>query len=168
MNKFTHIIMEATFAAGCFWGVEELFRHVDGVESTQVGYTGGDFDNPQYNDVCSGRTGHAEAINLEYDPSKVSYEDLLMIFWNNHDPTTVNQQGPDIGEQYRSVVFYHNSEQETTAKKLKDKLQDTAQKKFGKKIVTQIVPAKKFYRAEEYHQQYLEKNNLAQCSSKLN
>ena len=160
--------MKATFAAGCFWGVEELFSHVNGVESTQVGYTGGNLDNPTYNIVCSGKTGHAEAIQLEYDPSVVSYEELLMIFWNNHNPTTINQQGPDIGEQYRSVVFFHNKEQEDTAIQLKDKLQDAAVKKFGKKIVTQIVPAKKFFRAEEYHQKYLEKNNLAQCSSKLN
>jgi len=160
--------MKATFAAGCFWGVEELFTHVKGVESTQVGYIGGEFDNPTYNDVCSGKTGHAEAIQLEYDPSQVSYEELLMIFWNNHNPTTINQQGPDIGEQYRSGVFFHNQEQESVANKLKEKLQDTAIKKFGKKIVTQIVPAKRFFRAEEYHQKYLEKNNLAHCSSKLN
>ena len=160
--------MKATFAAGCFWGVEELFSHVNGVESTQVGYTGGNFDDPTYNMVCSGKTGHAEAIELEYDPDKVSYEELLMIFWNNHNPTTINQQGPDIGEQYRSAVFYHNEEQQTIANKLKEKLQDAAIQKFGQKIVTQIVPAKKFFRAEEYHQKYLEKNNLAQCSSKLN
>ncbi len=162
------IIMKATFAAGCFWGVEELFSHINGVESTQVGYAGGEFDNPTYNAVCSGRTGHAEAIEIEYDPSQISYEALLTIFWNNHNPTTINQQGPDIGEQYRSVVFFHDQDQEMVAKKLKEKLQDTAIKKFGKKIVTQIVPAKKFFRAEEYHQRYLEKNNLAQCSSKLN
>jgi len=160
--------MKATFAAGCFWGVEELFSHINGVESTQVGYAGGEFDNPTYNAVCSGRTGHAEAIEIEYDSSQISYEELLTIFWNNHNPTTINQQGPDIGEQYRSVVFFHDQDQEMIAKKLKEKLQDTAIKKFGKKIVTQIVPAKKFFRAEEYHQRYLEKNNLAQCSSKLN
>ncbi len=160
--------MNATFAAGCFWGVEELFSQVKGVESTQVGYTGGEFDNPTYNEVCSAKTGHAEAIRIEYDPSIVSYEELLMIFWNNHNPTTINQQGPDIGEQYRSVVFFHNTEQEDVANKLKEKLQDEALKKFDKKIVTQIIPAKKFFRAEEYHQQYLEKNNLAQCNTKLN
>jgi len=160
--------MNATFAAGCFWGVEELFSHVKGVESTQVGYTGGESDNPTYSEVCSGKTGHAEAIHIEYNPSIVSYEELLMIFWNNHNPTTINQQGPDIGEQYRSVVFFHSQEQEDIANKLKEKLQDTALKKFDKKIVTQIVPAKKFFRAEEYHQQYIEKNNLAQCSSRLN
>ena len=159
--------MKATFAAGCFWGVEELFSQVKGVESTQVGYSGGGLDNPTYEDVCSGRTGHAEAIELEYDPSVTSYEELLMIFWNNHNPTTINQQGPDIGEQYRSAVFFHNQEQEDTANKVKEKLQDAATKKFGKKIVTEIIPTKKFFRAEEYHQQYLEKNNLAHCSSKV-
>lgn len=160
--------MKATFAAGCFWGVEELFSHVKGVESTHVGYTGGAIEDPTYEDVCSGKTGHAEAIEVEYDPSQVSYEELLMLFWNNHNPTTLNQQGPDIGEQYRSAVFFHSSEQEEMANKIKDKLQEAAIKKFGKDIVTQILPAKKFFRAEEYHQQYLEKNNLAHCSSKLN
>lgn len=160
--------MKATFAAGCFWGVQELFTHVKGVTSTQVGYTGGSFDNPTYEDVCYGKTGHAEAIEVEYEPNQVSYEELLMLFWNNHNPTTINQQGPDIGEQYRSAVFYHNQEQEHMANKIKEKLQDAAIKKFGKKIVTEILPAKKFFRAEEYHQQYLEKNNLAHCSSKLN
>lgn len=160
--------MLATFAAGCFWGVEVLFRQVKGVISTQVGYTGGSYQNPTYQDVCSGKTGHAEAIQIEYDPSVVSYEDLLMIFWSNHNPTTINQQGPDIGEQYRSAVFFHNPEQENTANELKEKLQDNAIKQFGNKIVTQIVPASKFFKAEEYHQLYLEKNGYAQCSSKLN
>ena len=160
--------MRATFAAGCFWGVEALFRQVKGVESTQVGYTGGVFEEPTYQDVCSGRTGHAEAVQLEYDPSVVSYEDLLLIFWSNHNPTTVNQQGPDIGEQYRSVVFFHDQRQENTAKEVKEKLQSAAIKQFGERIVTEIIPAMKFFRAEEYHQQYLEKNNHFQCSSKLN
>ncbi|MEX2060625.1 MAG: peptide-methionine (S)-S-oxide reductase MsrA [Nitrosopumilaceae archaeon] len=149
--------MRATFAAGCFWGVEALFGQVKGVESTQVGYTGGEFEDPTYQDVCSGRTGHAEAVQLEYDPSVVSYEDLLLIFWSNHNPTTINQQGPDIGEQYRSVVFFHDQKQETTAKELKEKLQSAALKQFGERIVTEIIPAMKFFRAEEYHQQYLEK-----------
>jgi len=162
------ITMKATFAAGCFWGVEELFRHQKGVKSTQVGYTGGSFDNPKYEDVCSGKTGHAEGIQVEYDPEEISYEDLLMIFWNNHNPTTLNQQGPDIGEQYRSSVFFHNSDQESVAKAMKEKLQNEALEKFGKKIVTEIVPASTFFRAEEYHQRYLEKNGLAQCSSKIN
>ena len=160
--------MRATFAAGCFWGVEALFRHVKGVESTQVGYTGGEIDDPTYQNVCSGKTGHAEAVQLEYDPSVVSYEDLLLIFWSNHNPTTINQQGPDIGEQYRSVVFFHDQKQENAAKELKEKLQSVALKQFGAKIVTEIIPAMKFFRAEEYHQQYLEKNNHFQCSSKLN
>lgn len=160
--------MKATFAAGCFWGVEELFRHVNGVKSTQVGYTGGSFNNPTYEDVCSGKTGHAEAVQVEYDPSKISYEDLLTIFWYNHNPTTMNQQGPDIGEQYRSAVFFHNPDQKSAAIELKEKLQGVAQKRFGEKIVTEIVPALTFFRAEEYHQRYLEKNGLAQCSSKIN
>jgi len=160
--------MIATFAAGCFWGVEVLFRQVKGVTSTQVGYIGGNSQNPTYQDVCSGKTGHAEAIQIEFDPSVVSYEDLLMIFWSNHNPTTVNQQGPDIGEQYRSAVFFHNEEQETQANAVKKKLQDTAIKQFGNQIVTEIVPAIKFFKAEEYHQKYLEKNGFAQCSSKLN
>jgi peptide-methionine (S)-S-oxide reductase len=160
--------MKATFAAGCFWGVEELFRHVAGVKSTQVGYTGGHFENPKYEDVCSGKTGHAEAIQIEYDPAIVSYDDLLRIFWNNHNPTTINQQGPDIGEQYRSSIFYHEQEQESKAKEMKEMLQNAALKKFGKKIVTEIVPFSTFFKAEEYHQRYLEKNGLAQCSSKIN
>ena len=160
--------MKATFAAGCFWGVEELFRHLKGVKSVEVGYTGGSFENPTYQDVCSGKTGHAEAVQIEFDPSEISYEELLMVFWNNHNPTLLNQQGPDIGEQYRSAVFFHNSEQESAAKSLKEKLQSSAIKQFGKKIVTEIVQASKFFRAEEYHQRYLEKNGLAHCSSKIN
>ena len=162
------MVMLATFAAGCFWGVEVLFRQVKGVESTQVGYTGGNHQNPSYQDVCSGKTGHAEAIQIEFDPSIVSFEDLLMIFWSNHNPTTINQQGPDIGEQYRSAVFFHNPEQENIAKTVKEKLQNAVIKQFGNKIVTEIVPARKFFKAEEYHQLYLEKNGYAQCSSKLN
>jgi len=160
--------MKATFAAGCFWGVEALFRQVKGVNDTSVGYTGGNFENPTYEDVCSGKTGHAESIQIEYDSNEVSYDELLKIFWNNHDPTTPNQQGPDIGEQYRSVVFFHSKEQEDSAKVLKDNLQDGALKRFGRKIVTEILPASKFYEAEEYHQRYLEKNGLAKCSSKIN
>lgn len=155
--------MKATFAAGCFWGVEELFRKVKGVSSTMVGYTGGAFENPTYEDVCSGTTGHAEAIQVEYDPSIISYEDLLMIFWSNHNPTTLNRQGPDVGEQYRSAVFYHTQEQEAVAQKMKEKLQDVAMKRFGKEIVTEIKPASTFYKAEEYHQKYLEKNPWRVC-----
>ena len=155
--------MKATFAAGCFWGVEELFRKVKGVSSTMVGYTGGAFENPTYEDVCSGTTGHAEAIQVEYDPSITSYEDLLMIFWSNHNPTTLNRQGPDVGEQYRSAVFYHTQEQEAVAQKMKEKLQDEAMKRFGKEIVTEIKPVSTFYKAEEYHQKYLEKNPWRVC-----
>ncbi|MEK6943922.1 MAG: peptide-methionine (S)-S-oxide reductase MsrA [Thermoproteota archaeon] len=155
--------MKAIFAAGCFWGVEELFRKVKGVSSTMVGYTGGAFENPTYEDVCSGTTGHAEAIQVEYDPSITSYEDLLMIFWSNHDPTTLNRQGPDVGEQYRSAVFYHTQEQESVAQKMKEKLQDEAMKRFGKEIVTEIKPVSTFYKAEEYHQKYLEKNPWRVC-----
>ncbi|MBI2005911.1 MAG: peptide-methionine (S)-S-oxide reductase MsrA [Nitrosopumilales archaeon] len=155
--------MKATFAAGCFWGVEELFRKIKGVSSTMVGYTGGAFENPTYEDVCSGTTGHAEAIQVEYDPTITSYEELLMIFWSNHNPTTLNRQGPDVGEQYRSAVFYHTQEQEAVAQKMKEKLQDAAMKRFGKKIVTEIKQASTFYKAEEYHQKYLEKNPWRVC-----
>ncbi|MDP2667681.1 MAG: peptide-methionine (S)-S-oxide reductase MsrA [Nitrosopumilaceae archaeon] len=155
--------MNATFAAGCFWGVEELFRKVKGVSSTMVGYTGGAFENPTYEDVCSGTTGHAEAIQVEYDPTITSYEELLMIFWSNHNPTTLNRQGPDVGEQYRSAVFYHTQEQEAVAQKMKEKLQDAAMKRFDKKIVTEIKQASTFYKAEEYHQKYLEKNPWRVC-----
>ena len=160
--------MKATFAAGCFWGVESLFRQVKGVKSTMVGYTGGNLENPTYEQVCSGKTGHAEAIEIEYDPEQASFEDLLTIFWNNHNPTTIHQQGPDIGEQYRSSVYYHTSEQRISAQKLKDQLQGAVIKQFGNKIVTEIVPASTFYKAEEYHQRYLEKNGMAHCSSGLN
>ncbi len=155
--------MKATFAAGCFWGVEELFSSIKGVTSTMVGYTGGNFPDPSYQDVCTGRTGHAEAIQLEYDPNVISYEELLDIFWANHDPTTSNQQGPDIGSQYRSAVFYHDSEQENVAKTTKKKLDESG--KFSKKIVSEIVKATTFFKAEEYHQKYLQKDGLRACSS---
>ena len=150
--------MKATFAAGCFWHVEALFRKVNGVTSAKVGYTGGKFENPSYENVCSDKTGHAEAIQIEFDPSIVSYEELLNVFWNNHDPTALNRQGPDIGTQYRSAIFFHNSEQENISKTSKEKLQNSH--KFNKDIVTQIVPATTFYVAEEYHQRYFEKNSL--------
>jgi len=156
--------MKATFAAGCFWGVEELFRKIPGVTQTQVGYSGGSFENPSYEEVCSGKTGHAEVIQIEYDQDRISYEELLKVFWNNHDPTTLNRQGPDIGEQYRSAVFFHTSEQESLANQLKEKLQTTAQKQFNRKIITEIKPATKFFPAEEYHQKYLAKHELAKCS----
>lgn len=144
---------KATFAAGCFWGVEAAFREVKGVTSTTVGYTGGTFDNPTYKDVCTGRTGHAEAVQVEYDPSQVCYDELLTMFWNMHDPTTPNRQGPDVGTQYRSAIFYHTPEQKDAAIASKEKLE----KSGSKPIVTEIVPASTFWEAEEYHQQYLKK-----------
>jgi len=153
--------MKATFGAGCFWHVEELFSKVKGVTSTAVGYTGGHLENPTYEDVCTDKTGHAEAVQVEYDPNQVSYDDLLKIFWENHDPTTPDRQGPDIGTQYRSAIFFHDPEQEKTAIQSKEKLQNSNQ--FSRDIVTQIIPAKTFHRAEEYHQRYFEKNNLS-CS----
>lgn len=145
----------ATFAAGCFWGVEATFRKVKGVKYTQVGYTGGDFVDPTYKDVCSGETGHAEAVEVIFDPKEVPYEKLLELFWAMHDPTTPNRQGPDIGSQYRSAVFYHNEEQRDAAVRCKKKLQESGQ--YRRDIVTEIAPAGAFYRAEEYHQQYFEK-----------
>ena len=149
---------KATFAAGCFWHVEEVFSKTKGVKSTQVGYTGGHTDNPTYEDVCTDKTGHAEAIQVEYDPDEISYPELLKIFFENHNPTTSNRQGPDIGIQYRSAIFCHSSEQEQIAKESKEKLNPFAKKTFGKEIGTEIKTASKFYRAEEYHQKYFEKN----------
>jgi len=145
----------AIFAAGCFWGVEANFRKVKGVLSTRVGYTGGQFINPTYKDVCSHKTGHAEAIEITFDPSIVSYDELLEVFWTIHDPTTLNRQGPDIGTQYRSAIFYLNLNQKEKAESSKAKLE--ASKRFKRPIVTQIVPASDFWEAEEYHQQYTEK-----------
>ncbi len=155
---------KATFAAGCFWGVEAEFRNVPGVISTKVGYTGGKLVNPTYKDVCSGRTGHAEAVEVTYDPAKVSYDRLLQVFWENHDPTTLNRQGPDIGTQYRSAVYFHDAAQEASAKASKANLGTAG--KFRRPIVTEIVPASEFFDAEDYHQQYLEKRGLAHCSIK--
>jgi len=146
---------KAIFAAGCFWGVEANFRKIEGVVSTRVGYTGGHFSNPTYKKVCSHKTGHAETVEITFDPSKVSYDDLLEIFWSIHDPTTLNRQGPDIGDQYRSAIFYLNKEQREKAESLKAKLE--ASKRFKNPIVTQIVSASDFWQAEEYHQQYVEK-----------
>ncbi len=151
--------MKATFAAGCFWGVEEAFRNLPGVNSTAVGYEGGALNNPTYEDVCTDRTGHAEVVQVDYDPAQVSYDQLLDTFWANHDPTTKNRQGPDVGTQYRSAIFYHTPEQEAAARA---SLQKT-QANFKRPIVTEITPAKDFYRAEEYHQQYLAKRGLSQC-----
>ena len=150
---------KATFGAGCFWGVEETFRRLAGVKSTQVGYTGGALDHPTYEDVCTDRTGHAEVVEVTFDPQAVSYHDLLEVFWNNHNPTTKNRQGPDFGSQYRSAIFFHSPRQEEEAKASRE----AAQSRFSRTIVTEIVPAAPFWRAEEYHQQYLEKRGQAHC-----
>ncbi|MBD3253851.1 MAG: peptide-methionine (S)-S-oxide reductase MsrA [Candidatus Lokiarchaeota archaeon] len=146
---------KATFAAGCFWGVESAFRKVDGVISTRVGYTGGEYENPTYEDICSHKTRHAEAVEITYDPEKVSYDDLLDVFWRIHNPTTLNRQGWDIGSQYRSAIFYHNEEQKQKA--LQSKAELESEKRFKNPIVTEIVSASKFWKAEDYHQQYNEK-----------
>jgi peptide-methionine (S)-S-oxide reductase len=151
----------ATFGAGCFWGVEEAFRQVEGVADTAVGYSGGTLENPTYKDVCSGRTGHAEVVQVRYDPAKVSYEKLLEVFWSAHDPTQLNRQGPDVGAQYRSAIFFHTPQQETAASESKAALEQAG--RFGKPIVTEIVPASTFHRAEDYHQRYLEKRGQASC-----
>ncbi|MCB1072787.1 MAG: peptide-methionine (S)-S-oxide reductase MsrA [Chlamydiales bacterium] len=145
---------KATFAAGCFWGVEEAFDGVKGVDSTRVGYAGGNKPNPTYKNVCSGDTGHAEVVEILFDPKKISYEELLKIFWKIHDPTTVNRQGPDVGTQYRSAIFTHSSEQEKIAKASKEKIAS----QYDQPIVTQILPATTFYEAEEYHQKYFKKH----------
>jgi len=149
--------MKATFAAGCFWHVEEIFSKTNGVTSTAVGYTGGNKDNPTYEDVCSDSTGHAEAVDIDFDPELVSYQELLKIFFENHNPTTVNRQGPDIGTQYRSGIFFHDEEQERIALDIIQKLNSLAKEKFGSEIVTKVLPASKFFRAEEYHQKYFQK-----------
>ncbi|MBD3181166.1 peptide-methionine (S)-S-oxide reductase MsrA [Candidatus Poribacteria bacterium] len=151
----------ATFAAGCFWGVEYTFSKVEGVASTKVGYTGGHTENPTYKEVCRKNTGHAEAVFVEYDPDVVSYEELLDVFWKVHDPTTLNRQGPDIGSQYRSAIFYHNEEQKKAAMESKDMLQKSG--KYRRDIVTEITPASTFYKAEDYHQKYYEKKGLTGC-----
>jgi len=152
---------KATFGAGCFWGVEETFRKIKGVEKTTVGYMGGTLKNPTYEDVCTDKTGHAEVIQIEYDPKKISYEELLEIFWNMHDPTQLNRQGPDHGTQYRSVIFYHSLQQKKLAGESKNKLKKS--KKYKAPIVTEITDAKEFYKAEEYHQKYLEKHGSSSC-----
>ena len=149
--------MKATFAAGCFWHVEEIFSKTNGVTSTAVGYTGGNKDNPTYEDVCSDSTGHAEAVQVDFDPELVSYQELLKIFFENHNPTTMNRQGPDIGTQYRSGIFFHDGEQERIALDNIQKLNPLAKEKFGSEIVTKVLPASKFFRAEEYHQKYFQK-----------
>jgi peptide-methionine (S)-S-oxide reductase len=155
------MMAKATFGAGCFWGVEAAFRQVKGVTGTAVGYAGGTLVNPTYKDVCSDRTGHAEVVQAEYDPAQVSYDELLNVFWENHDPTQLNRQGPDVGTQYRSVIFFHTPDQEAAARASKERLQSGG--RYRRPIATEILPAPEFYRAEEYHQQYLEKRGLAQC-----
>ncbi len=150
---------KATFAAGCFWGVEAAFRQIKGVISTRVGYTNGKMKNPSYEDVCTDETGHAEAVEITFDPKKVNYDVLLKVFWQNHNPTQLNRQGPDAGTQYRSGIFYHNQKQ----KDLAMKSLNGEQKKYKDKIVTEIKPAADFFQAEDYHQQYLEKSGLSTC-----
>ena len=151
--------MKATFAAGCFWHAEDLFRKIKGVKSTKVGYIGGKLANPTYEEVCTDKTGHAEAVEIEYDPIEISYEELLDLFWNNHNPTSLNRQGPDVGIQYRSSIFFHDESQKQTALKSKEKLESSG--KFSKKIVTEIVPSPEFYKAEEYHQKYFQKHGIS-------
>ena len=151
----------ATFAAGCFWGVEESFRQVPGVLETAVGYLGGHTANPTYKDVCTDETGHAEVVQVAFDPSKVSYDKLLDVFWSAHDPTTLNRQGPDIGTQYRSAIFFHSPDQARQARAAKDKVQ--ASGKFRRPVVTEITAASTFYPAEDYHQKYLAKRGLSHC-----
>jgi peptide-methionine (S)-S-oxide reductase len=156
---------KATFAAGCFWGVEAAFRQLPGVVATRVGYTGGHTDDPTYERVCSHTTGHAEAVEVTFDPERVSYEQLLDVFWTNHNPTTKNRQGLDIGDQYRSAVFFHSPEQQEAAERTKEAVE--AKLHWPKKVVTEIVPAPEFYEAEDYHQQYLEKRGRSSCTVEL-
>jgi peptide-methionine (S)-S-oxide reductase len=153
----------ATFGAGCFWGVEAAFRQVDGVTRTRVGYTGGTLENPTYEDVCSHTTGHAEVVEVTYDPDRISYDELLEVFWRKHDPTQLNRQGWDIGDQYRSVVFFHDEEQREAAQRSKAR----EQANWSAPIVTHIEPAETFYEAEDYHQQYLEKRGRSTCTPAL-
>jgi peptide-methionine (S)-S-oxide reductase len=152
---------KATFGAGCFWGVEVTFRNVPGVTDAKVGYLGGTLPNPTYKDVCTGETGHAEVVQVEFDPARVTYDQLLDVFWTSHNPTTRNRQGPDWGTQYRSAIFYHSEEQRQIAEKSRERW--NASGKFGRPIVTEITAASEFYPAEDYHQRYLEKRGLASC-----
>ncbi len=151
----------ATFGAGCFWGIEEAFRHVEGVTGTAVGYAGGTTENPTYEDVCTGRTGHAEVVQVEFDPARVSYEALLDVLWANHDPTTMNRQGPDVGTQYRSAIFFHSDEQREQAEASKSRAAESS--RFTRPIVTEITAAAPFCRAEDYHQQYFAKRGISHC-----
>ena len=155
-------MQKATFAAGCFWGVELAFQHVEGVIETSVGYTSGQTKDPTYELICTGRTGHAEAVEVVFDPEKVSYSEILNVFWKKHDPTTLNRQGPDIGTQYRSGIYYHNEEQKRLAEESKAKLD--ASGSYRSSIVTEIVEASVYYPAEDYHQKYLEKRGMRSCS----
>lgn len=152
---------KATFGAGCFWGVEETFRKIPGVTNTAVGYSGGKAENPTYEEVCTDKTGHAEVVDIEFDPSQISYEELVHVFFENHNPTTLNRQGPDVGTQYRSAIFYHDEEQAASAEKIKKELDQSG--KFSKPIVTEVTKAQPFYRAEEYHQRYLQKRGIDSC-----
>ena len=154
---------KATFGAGCFWGIEAAYRQVPGVGDVAVGYTGGSLPDPTYRDVCSGQTGHAEVVEVDYDPAKVSYEKLLDVFWEIHDPTTLNRQGPDRGTQYRSAIFFHDAEQEEAARASMEAEQSAGH--FPRPIVTEITPASTFFRAEEYHQRYFEKNGQGGCAT---
>ncbi len=156
---------KATFAAGCFWGVEAAFRQIPGVMATRVGYAGGTVPNPTYELVCTHTTGHAEAVEVTYDPERVSYDDLLDVFWSSHNPTTRNRQGFDIGSQYRSAIFFHTREQEEAARSSKERLE--ADGRWSRPIVTEIVPAPPFYEAEDYHQRYLEKRGRSTCTVEL-
>lgn len=160
-NMKGNILEKATFGAGCFWGVEDAFRKLEGVVETQVGYSGGNFDHPSYQDVCSGVTSHAEVVEVTFNPEIITYNDLLDVFWNIHNPTTLNRQGPDIGDQYRSVIFYHNSQQERLARESKQELEESG--RYPRKIVTEIMPVSTFWRAEEYHQKYFEKTGQKSC-----
>src|SRR6478672_9478097 len=154
---------KATFAAGCFWGVEHAFMQIDGVTATAVGYTGGTVDEPDYRTVCSGRTGHAEAVQVDYDPEQVSYEQLLAVFWAEHDPTQKNRQGPDVGSQYRPVIFVHDEEQRAAAEASRARVQE----RIGRPVATTVEDGRPFWEAEDYHQQYLEKSGLASCTARL-
>lgn len=152
-------ILKATFGAGCFWHVEDIFTKTKGISSTKVGYIGGQLPNPTYEEVCTDKTGHAEAVQVEYDPDEISFEELLDVFWKNHNPTTLNRQGPDVGIQYRSAIFFHDEKQKDVAEKSKQTLDSSGV--FNNPIITQIVPAPTFYTAEEYHQKYFKKHGLS-------
>jgi peptide-methionine (S)-S-oxide reductase len=156
-------VKKATFGAGCFWGVEAAFRQIEGVTATRVGYSGGTLENPTYEEVCSHTTGHAEVVEVTYDPEQVSYDELLQVFWRKHDPTQLNRQGWDVGDNYRSVIFFHDDEQREAALRSKE----AEQANWRKPIVTQIEPAQPFWEAEDYHQQYLEKRGRSTCTPQL-